>query len=96
MPGLLCCTSLSWLYFQASLSIRGEDLSSALHSVVPSSQRASDVLVHFRPVLWSDIGGLADVKAQVKQVRHGHTCHYKLFKTTSACSSHKLADFKSS
>ena len=42
----------------------------ALHVIVPSSQRHSDVLVEQRPVSWEDIGGLAEVKLQLQQVRH--------------------------
>ena len=42
----------------------------ALHAVVASSQRHSDVLVEQRPVSWEDIGGLAEVKLQLQQVGH--------------------------
>ena len=40
----------------------------ALSSILPSTQRGSDILVDYRPVQWEDIGGLEDVKGQIKQV----------------------------
>ena len=44
------------------------DLQKTLQSLVPSTQRGSDILVDQRPVHWTDIGGLDDVKLQIKQV----------------------------
>ena len=40
----------------------------ALHNQVPSSQRGSDILVDYKPVKWSDIGGLNEVKIKLQQV----------------------------
>ena len=53
---------------QQSRMLDQSAVAKALHEIVPICQHASDVLVHSRPVLWSDIGGLWQVKAQVKQV----------------------------
>ena len=55
--------------FQDSFCTTQADLEKALHSTVPSTQRGSDILVDYRPVVWDEIGGLENVKQQLKQVR---------------------------
>ena len=53
--------------------VRRDHIKTALHSIVPSTQRGSDILVDYKPVLWADIGGLEEVKVKLKQVRaQGH------------------------
>ncbi|CAG5121865.1 unnamed protein product, partial [Candidula unifasciata] len=39
----------------------------ALHTVRPSMKRGLDSVVEIKPVRWEDIGGLEDVKAEIRQ-----------------------------
>jgi SpoVK/Ycf46/Vps4 family AAA+-type ATPase len=56
-------------YQTSDLTVRLEDFDGALHAIVPSTQRYSDVTVDLKPMFWKDIGGLSDVKCQIKQAR---------------------------
>ena len=40
----------------------------ALHNTTPSLQKGSDVFIDVKPMHWNDIGGLQEVKDQIKQV----------------------------
>ena len=56
--------------FQVDFSVVTQaDFEKALHNTVPSTQRGSDILVDYTPVHWDDIGGLENVKQQIKQVK---------------------------
>ena len=56
------------IYLLQTTIVRMAHFKHALSVFVPSSQRGSDVLVDHRPISWSEIGGLAEVKAQIEQV----------------------------
>ena len=43
------------------------DFKYALHQIIPSTQRSSDILAQYKPVQWDDIGGLEDVKLQLRK-----------------------------
>jgi SpoVK/Ycf46/Vps4 family AAA+-type ATPase len=44
------------------------DFLTAVRKICPSTQRGSDILVDYKPVLWDDIGGLEEVKVKIQQV----------------------------
>ncbi|ELT94551.1 hypothetical protein CAPTEDRAFT_225461 [Capitella teleta] len=53
--------------YEGSVIVEAEDLEAALHAIVPSTQRHSDITADFKPTFWKDIGGLDDVKNKIKQ-----------------------------
>ena len=55
--------------FQTPVLVRNEHFKAALHQIIPSTQRGSDILVDYKPVKWQEIGGLEDVKMKLKQVK---------------------------
>ena len=59
---------LSFVSQHEALVVSRSYLQYALHIVVPSSQRGGDVRVDHPPVSWQQIGGLHNVKQQIKQV----------------------------
>ncbi|XP_067666570.1 ATPase family gene 2 protein homolog B-like [Haliotis asinina] len=52
---------------QGSPCVKMCHFQSALHKVIPSLQKGSEGVVDLRPVQWDDIGGLENVKAQIRQ-----------------------------
>ncbi|XP_077989343.1 ATPase family gene 2 protein homolog B-like, partial [Glandiceps talaboti] len=50
-----------------AMEVNMTDFKSAMNKIVPSVLRGSDALVDFKPVLWSDIGSLEEVKTQLQQ-----------------------------
>ena len=57
----------TYFMFQTDFMVTRADTEKALHNTVPSTQRGSDILVDHRPVHWENIGGLENVKQQLKQ-----------------------------
>uniref|UniRef100_A0ABM0MML0 Spermatogenesis-associated protein 5-like protein 1-like n=1 Tax=Saccoglossus kowalevskii TaxID=10224 RepID=A0ABM0MML0_SACKO len=55
------------------------DFKSAMNRITPSVQRGSDVFVDFNPISWQNIGGLEEVKAQLKQAVEWPMKHPKSF-----------------
>lgn len=39
----------------------------ALHTVRPSLKKGLDCVIDFQPVKWEEIGGLDEVKAEIRQ-----------------------------
>ena len=54
--------------YKSVTEICQEDFTDALHDIVPSTQRGSDITVDYKPIQWEDIGGLEEVKQQLQQV----------------------------
>ncbi|XP_035826697.1 spermatogenesis-associated protein 5-like protein 1 isoform X2 [Aplysia californica] len=48
-------------------TVKLEDFDHALHCVAPLMKRSSDCVIDLQPVNWEDIGGLEDVKHEIRQ-----------------------------
>jgi len=60
---------LIFFKFQAVVQVTVKHFKTALHNIIPSTQRSSDMLVDYKPIKWQEIGGLEEVKIRLKQVK---------------------------
>ncbi|ESP05677.1 hypothetical protein LOTGIDRAFT_101176, partial [Lottia gigantea] len=55
------------------------DFKEGIKKVIPSLEKGVEGIVEYKPVLWSDIGGLPDIKQQIKQAVEWPMLHPEAF-----------------